>query len=374
MTHFSTYPLDPLILSALSEMGYATTTPVQEKAMPLVLEGSDCVVLAETGSGKTAACAIPICSKIDSAATQIQALVMVPTRELALQYATEAQKIGRLKGIKVFAMLGGEDMAMQRAKLKSGVHILVATPGRLIDFVYQQAIDLSQIKTLVLDEADQMLSLGFYDDLDFIMNCLVQEHQTLLFSATMPDRILKLSKQHMRNPQELRLTTQKPIPTSLSFEFVFCKNHMNKREDLVLLLKAIKVDQCIVFCNARHEVEKIYYALKATFPSIEYLHGGLDQQSRTSIITRFSKGKVRYLIASDIASRGLDFSQVTHVINLHMPIDQETYLHRAGRTGRTGEAGVCITLVTTKDFGRLRSLLKHVHRDVCWIGNPPAEY
>ncbi|MBS0624171.1 MAG: DEAD/DEAH box helicase [Verrucomicrobia bacterium] len=374
MTNFSSYPLDPLVLSSLNDMGFTAPTPIQEETIPLILEGSDCVALAETGSGKTAACAIPICSKVDVSSTHIQALVMVPTRELALQYATETQKIGRLKGVKAFALFGGEDTSLQRAKLKSGVHILIATPGRLIDFIYQQAIDLSHLTTLILDEADQMLSLGFYDDLDFIMNCLVQKHQTLLFSATMPDRILKLSKSHMQQPKEIRLNYKKPTPANLSFEFLFSAIPHHKIENLIELLGSLQVQQCIIFGNARQEVEKLYYLLKPKFHPIEYLHGGLDQNLRTSIIQRFAKGKVRYLVASDVASRGLDFSQVTHVINLHLPPDQDTYLHRAGRTGRSGESGVCITLVTRRDLAAVKKLLQHLKREPRWIGPPPKNF
>lgn len=374
MTTFASYSLDGDVLSALNDMGYTTPTPVQEKTIPQVLEGKDCVALAETGSGKTAACAIPVCSKIDVASPRIQALVMVPTRELALQYATETQKIGRLKNVKAFALFGGEDMAMQQAKLKSGVHVLVATPGRLIDLIYQRLIDLSHVKTLILDEADQMLSLGFYEDLNFIMDCLIQEHQTLLFSATMPERILKISQAHMKTPKEIRLIGKKPTPKNLSHNFVFCANPGKKQERLTELLNALKIDQCIIFANARHEVEKLYYSLKPKYHPIDFLHGGLMQSARTSIIQKFAKSKLKFLVASDVASRGLDFSQVTHVINLHLPIDQETYLHRAGRTGRSGSKGTCITLVTRRDIKKLSKLISHLKCKVHWIGKEPKEF
>ena len=368
---FESYSLDPAILSALHQMGYEKPTIIQERAIPLILEGKDLIALAETGSGKTAACAIPICSRISTQLNHIQALIIVPTRELALQYATEAQKIGRIKGVRAFALFGGEDMAMQRAKLNNGVHVLVATPGRLIDFVYRQVIDLSHVSTLILDEADQMLSLGFYEDLDFIMNCLVQKHQILLFSATMPAAIKKIAQGHMNNPEEVMLIGNKPAPTKLSLEFVYCKNPHAKKEQLLDLLHNIKCDQCLIFGNARHEVEKLYYQLKPHFHPIDYLHGGLSQPTRTSIIGKFARGKTKYLVASDVASRGLDFSQVSHVINLHFPLDQETYLHRAGRTGRLGESGICITLVTKRELPRMEKMLKTLSREPRWIGNAP---
>lgn len=286
---FQSYPLDPDILSALNELGYTKPTTVQEKAIPLVLEGKDLIALAETGSGKTAACAIPVCSKVSTKSTHIQALVVVPTRELALQYATETQKIGKLKGVKAFALFGGEDSDLQLAKLKDGVQVLIATPGRLIDLIYRHAMDLNHVETLVLDEADQMLSLGFYEDLDFIMNCLVHEHQTLLFSATMPKEIRKIAQGHMKEPEEITLIRKNPTPDKLSLEFLFCNSPHKKVEMLTELLKQIKVEQCLIFGNARHEVEKLYRLLKPNFHPIDFLHGGLSQNLRSSIVSKFSR-------------------------------------------------------------------------------------
>jgi ATP-dependent RNA helicase DeaD len=374
MTSFSQYPLDPKILTALNDLGYDQPTPIQEKTLPLVLNGDDVIALAETGSGKTAACAIPVCSRINQSEPYLQALVMVPTRELALQYATAVQKVGRVKEVKAFALYGGEDMELQKAKLRSGVHVLVATPGRLIDFIYQHAIDLSHVNTLILDEADQMLSLGFYEDLNFIMDCLVQSHQTLLFSATMPDSILKLSQKHMRQPKEIRLIEGKPTPKNLAHYFLFCPDPKKKQECLLSLLPSLQMEQSIIFANARHEVEKLFYALKPRFHPIDFLHGGLAQSIRSTIIQKFSKGKIKYLVASDVASRGLDFTMVSHVVNLHVPLDLETYLHRAGRTGRIGNKGACITVVTKRDLKFVTALIEHIQSDVHWIGKPPGGF
>lgn len=368
---FQTFDLDPLILDAIRELGYENATPIQECAIPLVLEGKDLIALAETGSGKTAACAIPVCNKVDPNQNHIQALIVVPTRELALQYATETQKIGRFKKVKAFALFGGEDMDLQRAKLKGGVQVLIATPGRLIDFVFSRAIDLSKVETLVLDEADQMLGMGFYEDLEFIINCLIHKHQTLLFSATMPKQIKEIAINHMIDPQEITLIAKKPTPAKLKHQLTFCPNPGKKREELVDLLKKLNPTQCLIFANSRREVEALYRDLKSKLASVDFLHGGLEQSIRSIITGKFQRGKIRFLIATDIAARGLDFSNVTHVINFHFPFDKETYTHRSGRTGRSGREGVCVTLVTKRDMPKVEKLFKMLKRKPEWHKAPP---
>ncbi|MCC5832032.1 MAG: DEAD/DEAH box helicase [Chlamydiales bacterium] len=367
---FQTFDLDPLILDALRELGYENATPIQEHAIPFVIEGRDLIALAETGSGKTAACAIPVCNKVDPNQKHIQALIVVPTRELALQYATETQKIGRFKKVKAFALFGGEDMDLQRAKLKGGVQVLIATPGRLIDFVFSRAIDLSKVETLVLDEADQMLGMGFYEDLEFIINCLIQNHQTLLFSATMPKQIREIAKNHMVDPKELTLISKKPTPAKLKHQLTYCSHPGKKREELVSLLKMLNPTQCLIFANSRREVEALYRDLKSKLASVDFLHGGLDQSIRSIITNKFQRGKIRFLVATDIAARGLDFSNVTHVVNFHFPLDQETYTHRSGRTGRSGREGVCVTLVTKRDMNKVEKLFRMLKRNPEWLKSP----
>lgn len=369
---FESFQLDPLILDAIREMGYVNPTPVQGAAIPLILEGRDLIALAETGSGKTAACAIPICHKVDPNQVHVQALIVVPTRELALQYASEAQKIGRFKKVKAFALFGGEDLDMQRAKLKDGVQVLIATPGRLIDFIFARAIDLTHVETLVLDEADQMLGMGFYEDLEFIIQCLIHEHETLLFSATMPKQIGEIAKNHMKNPLEITLTSKQTTPETLSHQFLFCPHPKKRAEELLILLQKIEPKQCLIFVNSRREVEELYRMLKAKLPFVDYLHGGLEQNIRTIITNKFMKGKIRYLIATDIAARGLDFSNVTHVFNYHFPFEKETYLHRAGRTGRSGRIGVCVTLLTARDMPVVKQLFKMLHKEPEWLREPPS--
>lgn len=371
---FEAFELDPYILDGIREMGFASPTPIQAASIPCILEGKDLIALAETGSGKTAACGIPICHKVNPNDIHIQALIIVPTRELALQYATETQKIGRLKKVSSFALFGGEDMDLQRAKLKDGVQVLVATPGRLIDFIYARAINLTKVETLILDEADQMLGMGFYEDLEFIFQCLIHEHQTLLFSATMPKQIRNIAKNHMRAPLELSLIQETPVPKNLSHKFLFCPNPKKRREELLRLLQTLQPKQCLIFANSRREVEELYRTFKLTLTPIDFLHGGLEQNIRTIVTGKFARNKIRYLIATDIAARGLDFSGVTLVLNYHFPLDQETYLHRAGRTGRSGRTGLCVTLVIQRDLSKVNSLFKRLGKNGEWIGTPPRTF
>lgn len=368
---FSDFPLDPLILKALEKMEYRIPSPVQQAAIPAVLAKKDLVILAQTGSGKTAASAIPLCDQVDPTRKDVQALVVVPTRELALQYATETQKIGRERGVKAFAMLGGEDPSLQRSKLQDGVHVLVATPGRLIDFIYSRSIDLSHVATLVLDEADEMLSMGFYEDLDFITQCLTHPHQTLLFSATMPAQIRKLATKQMRNPEEINLTATQQSPSSIEHFFAHC----TPRGKEGLLLKIIQQEQpaqAIIFANSRFQVEAIARSLQHHFRDVDFLHAGLQQSVRTVITNKFRKQKIRFLIATDVVARGLDFSHLSHVILHSLPNDADTYIHRVGRTGRQERQGRAISLVCDRDRAVLKEILRRIKQnEATWLFGPP---
>jgi ATP-dependent RNA helicase DeaD len=369
MSSFSDFGLDPAILTSLEHMQYKDPSPIQAEAIPLIMQGNDLIALAQTGSGKTAACAIPICHRVNTEVPHVQALIIVPTRELALQYATEAQKIGSDKGVKAFAVFGGEDATMQLSKLKHGVHVLVATPGRLIDFIYSRLIDLSKVETLILDEADEMLSMGFYDDLEFIIQCLNHPHQTLLFSATMPQQISKIAKQHMKNPKEVCLT-QNQSPNKIDHSFVYC-HHEHKGPALVRLIQELNPKQAIVFCRSRDEVERVCRGLKQRFDGIDYLHAGLGQDIRTIITGKFRTGRIRILVATDVAARGLDFSGITHVFIFHLADDPDVYVHRSGRTGRNEREGAVVTLVTDRELRALKSVLGVIQKDAKWIGDPP---
>lgn len=367
---FSDLGLDPAILKSLERMGFKEPSPVQAEAIPLIMQGKDLIAMAKTGSGKTAACAIPICHRVDVNNVSVQALIIVPTRELALQYATEAQKIGSDKGVKAFAIFGGEDAAMQQSKLKNGVQVLVATPGRLIDFIYSRLIDLSKVETLILDEADEMLSMGFFDDLEFIMQCLYHDHQTLLFSATMPLQIRKIAKQHMKEPSEVSLNSLQASPSTIEHRFLHC-HHEHKISSLTRLLEELKPKQCIVFCRSRDEVERVCRNLKQKFDGVDFLHAGLSQDLRTIITNKFRTGRLRCLVATDVAARGLDISGITHVFIYHLADDPDIYLHRSGRTGRQDREGMVVTLVTDRELPALKSILAAIKKEAVWIGSPP---
>jgi ATP-dependent RNA helicase DeaD len=372
MTTFADLSLEPSILQALEKMQYHEPSAVQAAAIPPILAGRDLIVLAHTGSGKTAACAIPVCHKIDVANPKIQALIVVPTRELALQYASETQKIGAAKQIKAFALLGGESSGMQQSKLKHGVHILVATPGRLIDFIYSRLIDLSGIEILVLDEADEMLSMGFAEDLEFIMQCLNAPHQTLLFSATMPPLISKLAKTAMRDPLEISLTADQGLPSSVEHHFLYCR-HDQRISALTDQIKGLQPQQSIIFCHSRIEVEKVRQQLQKTIPGVDFLHAGLSQDMRSLITNKFRTGKIKHLVATDVVSRGVDFSGITHVFIYHLGDDPDIYVHRSGRTGRYNKSGMVVTLVTERELYTLDQILKRLNRAPSWIGSPPPD-
>lgn len=363
--------LHSAILASLERMGYKEPSPVQAEAIPKILQGRDIIALAKTGSGKTAACAIPLCHMVDTARTNVQALIIVPTRELALQYATEAQKIGAEKGVKAFAVFGGEDATMQLSKLKHGVQVLVATPGRLIDFIYSRSIDLSHVITLVLDEADEMLSMGFYEDLEFIMQCINHPHQTLLFSATMPQQIRNMAMLHMKDAIEVILTQHQSSPSTIEHHFHYC-HYENKPTALAHIITDLKPKQAIVFCRSRDEVERVCRTLKQKFDGVDFLHAGLSQDIRTIVTGKFRSGKIRFLIATDVAARGLDISGITHVFIYHLADDPDTYVHRSGRTGRCEREGMVVTLVTDRELNALKGVLEAIKREPKWIGEPPS--
>jgi len=368
---FSDLELKPEILKALGDMGYEDLTPIQEKTFSPILSGRDLLARAETGSGKTAACGIPLVQMINPSVNAIQALILVPTRELALQYVEEIDKISRRTDVVPFAIFGGFSMEIQKAKLRDRVHILVATPGRLIDFLsHTTSIDLSCVRTLVLDEADEMLKMGFIEDIDFILSCLIHEHQTLFFAATMPDEIDRLIRLYLKEPVRMELNKEQVAPPSLVHHFQYM-GRRGRLNALIEYLKREKISQAIIFCNSRHHGEKLTRELEGKFKSIGYIHGGLEQSRRTSIFERFRRNEITFMVATDIAGRGLDFSHVSHVINYDYPRGLESYTNRTGRTGRMGRSGIAMTFVTDQELMVLKSLLKMNRIDPVWHGNIP---
>jgi ATP-dependent RNA helicase DeaD len=371
MMKFTELDLKPEIQKALKDLKYEDLTPIQEETFSPILKGRDLLARAETGSGKTAACGIPLVQMIDPSLNAIQALILVPTRELALQYVEEIDNISSHTHVVPFAVFGGFSMEIQKAKLRDRVHILVATPGRLIDFLYNTtSIDLSRVRTLVLDEADEMLKMGFVEDIDFILSCLIHEHQTLFFAATMPDEIDRLIRTYLKDPVRVVLNKDQVAPQSLAHHFQYTERR-DRLKTLITYLKEEKISQAILFCNSRHHGEKLIRELEGEFKSIGYIHGGLEQSRRTSLFERFRRGEVTLLVATDVAGRGLDFSQVSHVINYDYPGDPEAYTHRTGRTGRMGRSGIAMTFVTDQDLRALNSLFRTNRIDPVWHGSIP---
>jgi ATP-dependent RNA helicase DeaD len=366
---FTELEIQPTILKALGEMGYDHMTPIQEQAIPPILAERDVLGLAETGSGKTAACGIPLVQGIHAEMSAIQALVLVPTRELAMQYTQEIEHIARYTKVVPFAIFGGVKMANQKMKLRHKVDILVATPGRLIDFIWNTDLDLSQVRTMVLDEADEMLNMGFIEDVDFILSCLVHEHQTLLFSATMSKEIERLAKTYLKTPIRIELNHQQRAPQSLQHHFQYTGH--NRLLALIEYLQQEDIQQSIIFCNTRQRGTQLLKDLQGTFNSLAFMHGGLDQEQRTSIFNRFRRQKIRLMIATDVAARGLDFTHVSHVINYDTPLSHNTYTHRTGRTGRMGRTGIALTLVSDRELAQLQRLLQINGIEPMWRGRVP---
>jgi ATP-dependent RNA helicase DeaD len=367
---FTELAIKPGILKALQSMGYEDLTPIQEMTFPHILEGKDLLATAETGSGKTSACGIPLVQSIDPDLKAIQALILVPTRELALQYTEEIGRIAANLRVVPFAVYGGFDMGVQKAKLQDVVHILVATPGRLIDFLYSGKISLSEVKTFVLDEADEMLKEGFLEDIEFVFSCLIHEHQTLLFSATMPEDINRLADKYLRDPVRVRLNRKQIAPQSLRHQFQFVPQDSR----LAVLQEKMSGDvikQAIIFCNSRLNAERLYGKLKNKADKVEMVHGGMEQQKRSSVIRRLRNRQVRFMIATDLAGRGLDFTHVSHVINYDFPRSPITYTHRTGRAGRMGREGTALTLVTHRDLGAVRRLITGNGLSAVWVGKEP---
>ena len=367
---FDQLGLSPEIGKAVDLMGFIDLTPIQEQTYKHIRAGRDLMALAETGSGKTSACGIPLAEMVDREINGIQALILVPTRELALQYVEELGLIGKYASIEPFAIYGGFSMDIQKAKLEHGVHILVATPGRLIDHLYNSTLTLEQVRTVVLDEADEMLKMGFIEDVKFILSCIMSEHQTLLFSATMANDMEGLANTFLQDPVRIELNREDVSPQSITHRFRFILDN-NRLQMLKNYFTEEKPHQAIIFCNSKRNGAMLFGKLKGSVKSMEYIHGGLDQPARTSIFNRFKQGRTRVMIATDVAGRGLDFSRVSHIFNYNFPEAPENYVHRTGRTGRMGRKGAAISLVTGRDLFAVKRLFREKGIQAVWDGKVP---
>ena len=354
-TDFSSLNLRPELMQAITELGYTEPTPIQAGMIPLMLTGVDVIGQAQTGTGKTAAFALPIPQNFQSNSRLPQALVLAPTRELALQVADAIIEYGKRMRVRVLAVYGGQPYAPQINNLKRGVDIIVGTPGRMNDLIDRKVLDLSGIKTVVLDEADEMLNMGFIEDVEKILAATPAERQTSLFSATLPVRIRKLADRFMREPQSV--TVKQATLTLLATEQRYYLVHESDKLNAVMnLLEMEAATSVLIFARTRAETSRLANELSQRGFPAEALNGDLEQNARERILGRFRENQIKVLVATDVAARGLDIDDISHVINYQIPDDPEVYVHRIGRTGRAGKTGIAISLFTPREKRRVRDV------------------
>nr|WP_317843063.1 DEAD/DEAH box helicase [Ornithinibacillus gellani] len=334
-------------------MGFEESTPIQAQTIPLAMEGNDVIGQAQTGTGKTAAFGIPMIEKIDSNKRKIQGLVVAPTRELAIQVAEEINRLAKFKRVRALPVYGGQHMDRQIRSLKDGPQIVVATPGRLLDHLRRKTIRTDNVEIVVLDEADEMLNMGFIDDIRDILKSVPEERQTLLFSATMPREIRDIATNLMKNPKEIKVKAKEMTVENIDQYFVEVPER-NKFDTLSNHLDIHDPDLAIVFSRTKKRVDEITEGLQARGFRAEGIHGDLTQGKRMSVLNKFKNGRVDVLVATDVAARGLDISGVTHVYNFDIPQDPESYVHRIGRTGRAGRTGEAISFITPREMAHLK--------------------
>ncbi|ADU29425.1 DEAD/DEAH box helicase [Evansella cellulosilytica] len=356
---FDEYQLSEEIHRAITLMKYEKPTEVQREVIPLAMNKEDLVVKSQTGSGKTAAFGIPICEMMNWEERKPQALILTPTRELAVQVREDIANIGRFKLIKALAVYGKEPFAKQKEELKQRNHVVVGTPGRMLDHIERETLALDEIKYLILDEADEMLNMGFINDVEEIMKALPADRVTMVFSATLPKDVEDLCHKYMENPQHIEIASSGITTASIEHHLM----EVNPKGKLALLKDITVVenpDSCIIFCNTKEHVDTVFSELERANYSCEKLHGGLEQEDRFSVMDGFKRGNFRYLVATDVAARGIDVDNVTLVINYDVPMEKEGYVHRTGRTGRSGNKGRAITFVTPNDGKYLKAIEKYI--------------
>ncbi|WP_102273404.1 DEAD/DEAH box helicase [Cytobacillus massiliigabonensis] len=369
---FKDYKLSSEIVDALDSLDYENPTAVQSKVIPLVLEKTDLVVKSQTGSGKTASYGIPICELIDWKENKPQALILTPTRELAVQVKEDFINIGRFKRIKAAAVFGKQPFAIQKTELKQKTHVVVGTPGRVLDHIEKGTLPLERVNYLVIDEADEMLNMGFIEQVEAIIKELPRKRVTMLFSATLPERVKNLALNYMKTPIDIEikatgLTTDK-INHSL---FEVAEDHKFS------LLKDVTIvenpDSCIIFCRTKDRVDTLCDQLMDLGYSCDKIHGGMVQEDRLDVMNDFRRGEFRYLIATDVAARGIDIDNITHVINYDLPLEKESYVHRTGRTGRAGQKGKAITFVTPFEDKFLNEIEEYIGFAIPSMAAPSKE-
>lgn len=369
---FNELKLHPETIRTLDELGFEEPTPIQQEAIPYALEGKDLIGQAQTGTGKTAAFGLPLLNKIDQENKSIQALVIAPTRELAIQVQEELFRLGKGQKARVYVVYGGSPIGKQIDRIqKSKPQVVVGTPGRILDLMKRNVLKLSDLQTLVLDEADEMLNMGFIEDIKSIIQATPETRQTLLFSATMPPAIKNLGSQFLKDPQHVKIKTTQMTADLIEQYFVKCRDD-EKFDMLTRFLEVQNPTQAIVFCRTKKRVDEVGRGLSLRGFNAELIHGDITQQKRTSVIHSFRKGQIEMLVATDVAARGLDISGVTHVYNYDITQDPESYVHRIGRTGRAGQDGMSITFVVPNEMAYLRTIEKLTQKDMMPL-EPPTD-
>jgi ATP-dependent RNA helicase DeaD len=362
MNAFEALGLNEQLVQAITEMGFETPTPIQEKAIPVLLSGTtDFVGLAQTGTGKTAAFGLPLLHLIDISQKHPQALIVCPTRELCLQICNDLMNFKKhLKGLNAEPVYGGASISMQIRELRRGVQIVVATPGRLIDLIERKAIDLQKVKYVVLDEADEMLNMGFRDDIDFVLKNTVLRESIWLFSATMPTAVKAISKNFMTNPIEVTMGKKNTANVNIDHQYFITPAH-SRYDTLKRLVDFNPGMYGVIFTRTKADAQDVAERLVKEGYDIEALHGDLTQQQRDKVMGRFRAKSIQLLIATDVAARGIDVDGITHVINYELPDDIEVYTHRSGRTARAGKSGICITICHSREAYKIRSIEKMIN-------------
>ncbi|WP_163100501.1 DEAD/DEAH box helicase [Peribacillus alkalitolerans] len=345
LKRFTDYRLSTEIIRALEGLGYKTPTEVQSEVIPVAIEKRDLVVKSQTGSGKTASFGIPICEMVEWEENKPQALILTPTRELAVQIKEDFTNIGRFKRIKAAAVYGKHPFARQKVELKQKTHVVVGTPGRVLDHIEKGTLDVSRLNFLVIDEADEMLNMGFIDQVEAIIQEIPSDRVTMLFSATLPKDIEVLSQKYMNNPVHIEIKSRGITTDKIEHSLI----EVSEEEKFNLLKDVLVVenpDSCIIFCRTQVGVDRVFDELSRLDYPCDLIHGGLNQEDRFAVMNEFKRGEFRYLVATDVAARGIDIDNITHVINYDLPLEKESYVHRTGRTGRAGKTGKAITFIT----------------------------
>jgi ATP-dependent RNA helicase DeaD len=359
MTAFADLGLSEPTLQALQDVGYEKPSPIQEQAIPILLQGEDIIGQAQTGSGKTAAFGLPMIEHVDPEVGEVQALVLTPTRELCIQVTQALRVYGARKGVDVVAVFGGAPIRSQQAQLRAGGHVVVGTVGRVLDLLSRASLHLSDCRFVVLDEADEMLDLGFLEDVEKILKLCPNGRQTALFSATMPPEIRKLADRYLYHPQTVKVKTA-TLTVDTVEQFALEVKTADKADQLVEVLREERPDQAIVFVRTKIRCDQLYRKLRDRGMNVKALHGDMSQGSRDGVMLAFKGGRVPILVATDVAARGLDISTVTHVVNFDVPTSPDVYVHRIGRTGRVGRSGRAITFVEPRQKKELAAIEKHV--------------